>query len=119
MCRMMGGERRGPAALPGGVPACVADHGSAIHTCMNGETCGSVWLCECTCNFRGISHGPRTILTLRPDCRLLFIADVHCAWHVAFDALAHIELSTFALVIGSSKLFAAGFLLCQRHALLH
>lgn len=50
---------------------------------------------------------------------LLFIVDVHCAWHVAFDALAHIELSTFALVIGGAKLLAAGFLLCQSHALLH
>jgi len=52
-------------------------------------------------------------------CGLLFIVDVHCAWHVAFDALAHIELSTFALVIGGAKLLAAGFLLCQSHALLH
>ena len=119
-CRVMGGERRvGPLCLHLSVARGDYRH---RHICELRD----MW--ECLATTRGfvsvrVISEEYHMGSMNDDLPyrggLLFIVDVHCAWHVAFDALAHIELSTFALVIGSSKLFAAGFLLCQRHALLH
>ena len=119
-CRVMGGERRvGP--LPPHMSVASGDYRHR-HICELRD----MW--ECLATTRGfvsvrVISEEYDMGSMNDDLPhrggLLFIVDVHCAWHVAFDALAHIELSTFALVIGGAKLLAAGFLLCQSHALLH